>query len=135
MGDGMNTAQLARFDSFFNRHYWQIPRAVTEGDPSGALRRTRSGFASAYRFWSKVEADGDPAAWIRRAIAEDRHAATRDRSSAQRANVPRPHPSIDLDAEHRRVVSLARHQRFVARVVIGTSAFFAVAGELFVANR
>ena len=37
MGDGMNTAQHGRFDSFFNHHYQEILTAVTERDPSGSV--------------------------------------------------------------------------------------------------
>jgi hypothetical protein len=134
MGDGMNTAQLDRFNRFFDDHYPTILAEVAESDPSGAVRRTRSGFASAYRFWSKVEADGDPVGWVHRVIAEDRrnprHAAGRDPvdEAGDRA-------SVEASMERRRIVALARRQRAVARVVLGTSAFVALGAKLFVAHR
>ena len=134
MGDGMNAARLARFDRFFDDHFPGILAEVAESDPSGAVRRTRSGFASAYRFWGKVEDDGDPVGWVHRVIAEDRrntrHAAGRDP-----VDEPGHRASVEPSTERRRIVSLARRQRAVARVVIGTSALVALGAELFVARR
>jgi hypothetical protein len=130
----MSRAQLARFDCFFNEHYPTILAEVGESDPSGAVRRTRSGFASAYRFWRKVEADGDPVGWIHRVIAEDRRSTRRgagrkplDESSHQAV--------VDSNAERRRILSLARRQRAAARAVIGTSALVALGAELLVVHR
>ena len=134
MGDFMNAAQIDRFDRFFDANFAAVVGDVALNDPSGGVLRTRAGFASAYRFWSKVEDDGDPVGWVRRVIAEDRRAA-RSRSVGQPVDESGRRPSVDLRAEHRRVVALARRQRAVARVVIGVSALLALGGELFVANR
>lgn len=128
----MNAAQLEGFDRFFDENYLAILAEVAGSDPSVAVRRTRAGFASAYRFWSKVEDDGDPVGWIHRVIADDRRAATRCRGLEEPLDEP-GHP--DTSEEHRRVVALARRQRAVARVVIGTSALLALGGELVVAHR
>lgn len=130
----MNTAQLDRFDRFFDGHYLAMVAEIADSDPSGAVRRTRAGFASAYRFWGKVEDDGDPVGWIRRVIAEDRR---RSRRSAGRepADEPGRPVSVDSSAERHRVVALARRQRAVARVVLGASALVAIGAELFVAHR
>lgn len=130
----MNAAQLARFDRFFDDHYPEILAEVTERDPSGAVHRTRSGFASAYRFWSKVEADGDPVGWIHRVIAEDRR-STRHGAGREPGGEPGPRVIVSSSVERHRVVALARRQRAVARVVLGTSALAAIGAELFVAHR
>lgn len=133
MGDRVNTAQLDRFDRFFDGHYQAMVAEIADSDPSGAVRRTRAGFASAYRFWGKVEDDGDPVGWVRRVIAEDRH-TTRGAGPGS-AHEPGTPASVDPSAERHRVVALARRQRAVARVVIGTSALVAIGAELFVAHR
>ena len=130
----MNAAQLDRFDRFFDANFATIVDDVALNDPSEGVLRTRAGFASAYRFWSNVEDDGDPVGWVRRVIAEDRRAA-RGRSVRQPIDASGRRPSVDLGAERRRVVALARRQRAVARVIIGTSALLALGGELFVAHR
>ena len=130
----MNAAQLDRFDRFFDENFATIVDDVALNDPAEGVLRTRAGFASAYRFWSKVEDDGDPVSWVRRVIAEDRR-ATRGRSVGQPVDESRRRPSVDLRAERRRVVALARRQRAVARVVIGVSALLALGGELFVVHR
>ena len=134
MGDGMNAAQLDRFNRFFDDYYQGILAEVAERDPSGSVRRTRSGFASAYRFWSKVEDDGDPVGWVHRVIAEDRrnprHAAGRDPVDG-----PGDRPSAEASTERRRIVALARRPRAVATVVIGSSALVFLGAELFVAHR
>ena len=130
----MNAAQLARFDRFFDDHYPEILAEVTERDPSGAVHRTRSGFASAYRFWSKVEADGDPVGWIQRVIADDRR-STRHGAVGEPGDEPGPRVIVGSSVERHRVVELARRQRAVARVVLGTSALAAIGAELFVAHR
>ena len=130
----MNAAQLDRFDRFFDENFATIVDDVALNDPAEGVLRTRAGFASAYRFWSKVEDDGDPVSWVRRVIAEDRR-ATRGRSVGQPVDESGRRPSVDLRAERRRVVALARRQRAVARVVIGVSALLALGGELFVVHR
>ena len=130
----MNATLLDRFDRFFDENFAAIVGDVALNDPSGGVLRTRAGFASAYRFWSKVEDDGDPVAWVRRVITEDRRGA-RGRSVGQPVDASGRRPSVDLGAERRRVVALARRQRAVARVVIGLSALVALGGELFVAHR
>jgi hypothetical protein len=130
----MNAAQLGRFDRFFDENFATIVDDVGLNDPSEGVLRTRAGFASAYRFWSKVEDDGDPVAWVCRVIAEDRRAA-RGRSVGRPVDASGHRPSVDLRSERLRVVALARRQRAVARVVIGTSALLAVGGELFVVHR
>ena len=58
----MNADRRDRFNRFFDGHHPAIVAEVAEIDPRGAVRRTRAGFASEYRFWSKVEDDGDPVA-------------------------------------------------------------------------
>ena len=130
----MNAAQLDRFNRFFDDHYQGILAEVAESDPSGSVPRTRSGFASAYRFWAKVEDDGDPVGWVHRVIAEDRR---NPRHAAGRNQIDEPgHPaSVEASTERRRIVGLARRQRAVARVVLGTSALVAIGAELFVAHR
>ena len=134
MGNGMNAARLDRFDRFFDEHYQRILAEVAESDPCGAVRRTRLGFASAYRFWSKVEDDGDPVGWVHRVIAADRrdprHEAGRDP-----VDEPGHRASVESSMERRRIVALARRQRAVAHVVIGTGALVAIGAELFAAHR
>jgi hypothetical protein len=130
----MNAAQLDRFNRFFDDHYRAILAEVAERDPSGAVRRTRSGFASAYRFWSKVEDDRDPVGWVRRVIADDRR-KTRHAAGRDPVDGPGHRASVEAGTERRRIVALARRQRAVARVVIGTSAVVALGAELFVAHR
>ena len=130
----MNPAQLARFDRFFDDQYPAIAADVAATDPTGAVRRTRAGFASAHRFWSTVKDDGDPAGWIRRVIAEDRRAAGGGRCLGQLLDKSARPPSVDIRAEHRRVVALARRPRAVAGAVIGTWTLLLVAAELFVAH-
>ena len=66
MGACVNTAQLDRFDRFFDGHYQAMVAEIADSDPAGAVRRTRAGFASAYHFWGKVEDDGDPVGLRRR---------------------------------------------------------------------
>lgn len=131
----MKFAQLDRFDRFFDENYPVILAEITGSDPSGAKGRTRAGFASAYRFWSKVEDDGDQVGWIRRVIAEDRRSAGGAHGLAQSLDESGRLQPVDLRDEHRRIVALARRQRAGARVVIGASAFLAVSSELFVAHR
>jgi len=130
----MNTAQLDRFDRFFAGHFEATVAEIADTDPVGAVRRTRAGFASAYRFWGKVEDDGDPVAWVRRVIAEDRHRTTRNAGpeSVDEPGTPTP---LDSSAERHRVIALARRQRVVASVVLGLSALVATGAELFVAHR
>jgi hypothetical protein len=130
----VNSDQLERSDRFFDGHYQAMVAVTADSDPSGALRRTRAGFASAYRFWGKVEDDGDPVGWIRRVIAEDRHNTSRSARS-ESADEPGTPASVDSSTERRRVVALARRQRVVARVVFGAGALVAVGAELFVAHR
>ena len=130
----MNAAQIDRFNGFFDDLYQAILAEVAESDPVGAVRRTRSGFASAYRFWSKVEDDGDPVGWVRRVIAEDRrnpHHAT----GRGPVDDPGERASVEASTERRRIIALARRQRAVATVVIGTSALVALGAELVVAHR
>ena len=134
MGDGMNAAQLDRFNRFFDDHHPAILAELAESDPQGAVRRTRAGFASAYRFWSKVEDDGDPVGWVHRVIADDRrntrHAAGRDPVDGPGHRAP-----VEASTERRRIVALARRQRAIATVVVGTSALVALGAELFVVHR
>lgn len=134
MGDRVNTAQLDRFDHFFDGHYEAMVAEVADSDPSGALHRTRVGFASAYRFWGKVEDDGDPVGWVRRVIAEDRHSTTRC-ASPESGDEPGAPVCVDPSAERHRVIALARRQRVVAGVVLGAGSLVAVVAELFVAHR
>ena len=135
MGDLMNATQLERFDRCFDEHYLAILAEIATSDPSGAARRTRAAFASAYRFWSKVEDDGNPIDWIHRVITDDRRAATRHRTDTERFDEPGHRTPIDLDAERRSVVALARRQRAIAGTIIGTSALATLGAELFVAHR
>ena len=134
MGERVNTAQHDRFDRFFDEHYEAMVAEVADSDASGALRRTRVGFASAYRFWGKVEDDGDPVGWVRRVIAEDRHSSRRS-AGEDPADKPRNPASVDSSAEHRSVVALAQRQRVVATVLLAAGALVAVGAELFVAHR
>jgi hypothetical protein len=134
MGASVNTAKLERFDRFFDEHFEAMVTEIAATDPSGAVRRTRAGFASAYRFWSKVEDDGDPVEWVRRVIAEDRHHATGNAVS-ERAGEHRAPAAVDWGAERHRVAALARRQRAVASVVLGVAALVAIGAELFVAHR
>jgi hypothetical protein len=134
MGDRVNTAQLDRFDRFFDGHYEAMVAEIADNDPSGAVRRTRAGFASAYRFWGKVEDDGDPVGWVRRVIAEDRRSTTRD-TGPESADEPGTPASVDSNAERHRVVALARRQRVVASVVLAVGTLVAIGAELFVAHR
>jgi hypothetical protein len=126
--------QLDRFDRFFDTHYQAMVDETADRDPSGAVRRTRAGFASAYRFWGKVEDDGDPAGWIRRVIAEDRHGPTR-RVDPESADEPGTPAFVDLRDERRRVVALARRQRVVAGGVLGAGALVWIGAELLVTHR
>lgn len=131
----MNADQRSRFDHFFAAHYVEILDAVIDVEPSGAVQRTRSGFASAYRFWGKVEDDGDPVGWVMRVIAEARRSTGRRRPTRVAGSTVRPATSADLTSERRRVTSLARRQRVIASAVIGTSAFAVIGAELLVAHR
>lgn len=130
----MNAAQLDRFNRFFDDHYPRVLAEVAERDPSGSVRRTRSGFASAYRFWAKVEDDGDPVGWVHRVIADERR---NNRHAAGRHPVDEPGDRAHAEAstERRRIVALARRQRAVATVVLGASALVFIGAELFVAHR
>ena len=130
----MNSAQLDRFNRFFDDHYPAILAEVAESDPSGSVRRTRSGFASAYRFWSKVEDDDDPVGWVHRVIAGDRR-NPRHAAGGDRVDEAGDRPSVEASTERRRVIELAQRQRAVATFVIGASAFVALGAELFVAHR
>ena len=130
----MNAAQLDRFNRFFDRHYPAMVAEVAASDPSGAIRRTRAGFASACRFWGKVEDDSDPVGWVRRVIAEDHHSTTRG-AVPESADEPGHPASVDSSAERHRVVALARRQRLVASVVLGVSTLVDTGAELFVAHR
>jgi len=128
----MNAAQLDRFNRFFDDHYPAILAEVAKSDPPGAVHRTRSGFASAYRFWSKVEADGDPARWVRRVIADDRRTT---HHAAGHGPVDEPGHRVEARTERRRIVALARRQQAVAAVVLGAIALVFIGAELFVAHR
>ncbi len=130
----MKADQLDRFDRFFDTHYRAVVDEIADSDSSGAVRRTRVGFASAYRFWGKVEDDGDPTGWVRRIIAEDGHSTPR-RAGPDLAVEPGTPAFVDLRDERHRVVALARRQRVVAGVVLGTAALAWVGAELFVAHR
>lgn len=131
----MNAARLDCFDCFFNEHYLAILAEVADSDPSAAVHRTRSAFASAYRFWSRVEDEDDPVGWVHRVIADDRRAVTGRRARGVPQDESGHRASVDPSAEHRRILSLARRQRAVARFAIGTSTLLALGGELFVAHR
>ena len=129
----MNHVQLERFDEFFADQYLVFVNEITATDPVAGVRRVRSGFASAYRFWAKVEEDGDPSGWIHRIIDQEEPTATQvdehDRSALA--------ASLDVDDlpdERHRIVAIARRQRVVATVVIGVSGLLLVAGELLVAH-
>jgi len=130
----MNAAQLARFNAFFDEHYTGMLAEVANSDPSGALRRTRAGFASAYRFWGKVEDDGDPVGWVRRVIADDRH-NTRHAAGRDPVDDPADRALVEASIERRRIVALARRQRAVARVVLGTGGLVFIGAELLVAHQ
>ena len=122
----MNSRQ-ARFEQFFHDSHNEILTRVASHDPNRAVRRTRGGFAAAYRFWPKVEADGDPVRWVERVIADDpqrRHLRNR-----------RGEQPVDAVSELRRVVSLARRQRTVAHLTIGSCALALLATELLAAHR
>jgi hypothetical protein len=134
MGARVNAAQVDRFDRFFDAHYEAMVADVAASDPAGALRRTRTGFASAYRFWAKVEADGDPVGWVRRVVAED-HPRTRGAAGPGSVEEPGTPVIVDPGAERHRVVALARRQRVVACLVLGAGALVAVGAELIVAHR
>jgi hypothetical protein len=126
--------QLDRFDRFFDAHYQAMLIEIADRDPSGAVRRTRGGFASAYRFWGRVEDDGDPAGWIRRVIADGGHSTSR-RTDSGLADQPDGSAFMDLRDERHRVVALARRQRVAAGVALGAGGLVAIAAELFVAHR
>ena len=131
----MKPAQLARFDCFFDEHYRVMLAETAESDPVCAVRRTRSGFASAYRFWAKVEADGDPVGWTRRVITDDRRAASRHRAHAEPLDEFGHPASVDLSSERSHILALARRQRAVARIVIASSALLVLGAEVIVARR
>jgi hypothetical protein len=130
----VNTAQLDRFDHFFATHYRAMLDEVATSDPAGAVGRTRAGFASAYRFWGKVEDDGDPLGWVRRVIEEQRRGSAPG-ADPDSTDETATRAELDMNAERRRVISLARRQRVVARAVLGAGAIIAIAAELFVAHR
>lgn len=132
MGDDVNAAQIARFNAFFDEHYTGMLAEVAKSDPSGALRRTRAGFASAYQFWGKVEDDGDPVGWVRRVIADDRR---NTRHAVGRDPVDDLGHVVEASTERRRIVALARRQRAVATVVLGAGGLVFIGAELFVAHR
>lgn len=130
----MNHAQLERFDRFFDNHYLEFVNELTEFDPVEGVRRARSGFACAYRFWAKVEEDGDPSGWIHRDIHQQKPTPVRVEEHNRSARV-HGLDIEDLPAERRRIVTLARRQRVVATAVIGASGLVLIAGELLIAHR
>lgn len=65
-------------------------------------------------------------------IADDRR---KTRHSAGPDPVDDPGHPVEASTERRRIVALARRQRAVASVVIGTSALVAIGAEMFVAHR
>jgi hypothetical protein len=122
----MNRAEREVFDCLFEAHYQEVIAATAATDPAGALQRTRAGFASAYRFWSKIDAD-DRLRWIRAAIDQ---VGTRTPSDGRTSAAV-----VDLRAERASVIALARRQRSVSTAVLSAGALCIVALELLVAHR
>ena len=131
----MNPAQLDQFNHVFDDHYLTTVADVAATDPTHAVRRTRAGFACAYRFWAKIEDDHDPAGWIHEVIDQRGHTVTPPQRESDHLENPNLTRSVDLRAEHKRVVRLARRQGAVADVVIWASALLIVAARLHFRHR
>lgn len=104
----MNHAQLERFDQFFDDHWQPILVELTARHPDDGLRRARRAFATAYRFWGRVEDDGDPIGWI---------SADAERQRPQRARRP-ANPAAAAVAERRHIVASARRAKLTTAFAV-----------------
>ena len=135
----MNRQQRARFDRFFDDRYDAIVAALDRAYPGEGARRAHSSLATAYRFWGKVELDGDPEFWVLRDAS-----APGPTVECWVAAPPVADPPVDasapdhrnaLDRERALVVRAARWRRAAASVVLSALALVLIAAELFVAGR
>ena len=126
----MNSAARERFDRWFEQEYPDLVIELEARYPGDGLRRARSSVATAYRFWGKVEADGNPKNWILRDAGEPRPAHARTEIS--------PYPSVSADSlirDKATIVRVARQRRVVATVVLSAISAAVVGAELFAAHR
>ncbi|MBI4936377.1 MAG: hypothetical protein HY828_21060 [Actinobacteria bacterium] len=127
-------ASVAQFDQFFDAHFAMIANGLIETDPEDGLRRVRSAFATAYRFWVKVDSDTDAIALIRADLASQSNRPRRGRSVA--SDLERAHVApADLDRERGRVVALGRRRRLIGHAGLAVMGGVAVAVELLIAHR
>lgn len=130
----MTRQQRARFDRFFDDRYDAIVAALDQAHPGEGARRAHSSLATAYRFWGKVELDGDPERWVLRDAS-----APGPTVECWVADPPvdasAPDHRDDLDRERALVVRAARWRRAAASVVLSALALVLIAAELFAAGR
>ena len=145
----MNRQQRARFDRFFDDRYDAIVAALDRAYPGEGARRAHSSLATAYRFWGKVELDGDPEFWVLRDASApgptvECWVADPPVADPPVADPPVADPPVDasapdhrdaLDRERALVVRAARWRRAAASVVLSALALVLIAAELFVAGR
>ena len=145
----MNRQQRARFDRFFDDRYDAIVAALDRAYPGEGARRAHSSLATAYRFWGKVELDGDPEFWVLRDASApgptvECRVAAPPVAAPPVADPPVADPPVDasapdhrddLDRERKLVVRAARWRRAAASVVLSALALVLIAAELFAAGR
>ena len=140
----MNRQQRARFDRFFDDRYDAIVAALDRAYPGEGARRAHSSLATAYRFWGKVELDGDPEFWVLRDASAPGPTVECWVADPPVADPPVADPPVDasapdhrdaLDRERALVVRAARWRRAAASVVLSALALVLIAAELFVAGR
>lgn len=127
-------ASNAEFERFFDDNFPAIVNDLLATDPDRGLRRARSAFATAYRFWAKVTSDEEAAALVHAELATQsrRHSSE---GPVARARGRLRFDTADLPVERRRVVALGRRRRLVGQAGLAVMGGLAVAAELLIARR
>lgn len=129
----MNRDEAERFRSFFDDNFVQVARDLLARDADGGLRQARSAFATAYRFWDRVEDDGDPLGWVYADVDRQR-VARRRRPAAPRPLDLAAFTPADLAVERQRVTSLGRRRRVIGTTLLTVLVAVVVVAELLIAR-
>jgi hypothetical protein len=129
----MNRDQAERYRSFFDDNFVHVARDLLARNSDGGLQQARSAFATAYRFWDRIEDDGDPLGWVYADVDRQRR-PRRHRRAGDRPVDPLVFAPEHLDEERRRAISVGRRRRVVSTAALSVMAAAFVAVELLIAK-
>ncbi len=121
----MNRAARELFDSWYIQEYFDLVINIETKHPGHGLRRARSSTANAYRFWSKVEADGNPTNWILREADGLRQTRTNTGISPNQSET-----SESATSEKSKIARPALQRQMTARAVLTVVTAVALGAEL-----